>query len=217
MRKSLSLLTTPSFYRGSAHHQAGGSPDRTTPNWRARCAASLTYFSTRRVRKRSCAARRFVTSEPSLEGAVAELRELLDGALEVWNRCGRVPLLEIRVAEAARGDRPLERVGRSTERPLARLDASLVLTDRGVDDSAHPGRERLELRVADVLADRVGATFGLERGLELPHLGVVQSDHPVGVAEPPSLACSLQQGNRLAAVLEALVRLARQHALDRQE
>ena len=75
----------------------------------------------------------------------------------------------------------------------------------------------MELRVADVLADRVGATFGLERGLELPHLGVVQSDYPVGVAEPPSLACSLQQGNRLAAVFEALVRLARQHALDRQE
>src|SRR5207249_134187 len=97
--------------------------------------------------------------EPSLEGAVAEFRELLDGALEVRNRCGRVPLFKVGVAEAARRDRPLEGVGRLTERPLARRDARVVLTDRGVDDSAHPGREGLELGVADALADGVGATL----------------------------------------------------------
>src|SRR5881628_4222673 len=67
------------------------------------------------------------------------------------------------------------------------------------------------------LADGVGATLGLERGLELPHLAVVESDHPVGVAEPPALGGPLEQRDRLATVLEARVRLAREHALDRQE
>src|SRR5207245_11117135 len=47
--------------------------------------------------------------EPALERAVAEPGELLDRALEKRNRGRAVALLEIRVAEAARGARALER------------------------------------------------------------------------------------------------------------
>ena len=132
--------------------------------------------------------------------------EVLDRCFQQRDRVVGVPRLQVAGAQEPRGERAVHGIRRDLHGAPACRHPGLPVAQPREHHAVAPRHRAAELRVSHLFRHRVGALERDEATLELADVRVADRHDPVSEAQPEPLVSPFQQGDRLAAVLDARAR-----------